>query len=157
NDLHTNDTFLTAQALQGRPGYPANSRYDQVASLSDGVDVDVYRVVAPQAAPGQINVMTVTLVEMPANGVVPVVSLYDAGGNPVNAEVLLNGNGTFTIQAANQSSGATYYLEVRAAGAPANQVGNYSLVVDFGGARANLKTFAGSTLTAAQPQANYNF
>jgi hypothetical protein len=36
-------------------------------------------------------------------------------------------------------------------------VGNYSLVVDFGGVAANLQTFASASLSASSPQDQYNF
>jgi hypothetical protein len=73
----------------------------------------------------------------------------------VAAASLPNGNGTFTVQAANLRSEATYYLRVAAAPAPAPSVGNYSLVADFGGVTANLQTFAGGSLSSSDTLDDY--
>ena len=155
-DLHTNDSFLTAQPLESRPGYPTDTRYDIVASLSDTFDTDVYRVTAPQAPVGQADILTASLTEMPINGVLPIVSIYDANANPVSDEILLNGNGTYIVQATGLTAGANYYMRVSAAPSPARAVGNYALVADFGGVAAVLQTFAGGTLSQSTPQDNYD-
>ena len=92
---------------------------------------------------------------MPVNGVLPIVSVYDANANPVNAEVLLNGNETYLVQATGLSPGATYYLQVSAAPSPASAAGNYSLVADFGGVPADLQTFVSGTLSQPGEQDEY--
>jgi len=92
---------------------------------------------------------------MPINGVLPVVSVFDANTNPVSSEILLNGNGTYVVQAIGLSAGATYYLRVSAAPAPAPAVGNYSLVANFGTVPAVEQTFAGGTLSASDLQDQY--
>ena len=57
---------------------------------------------------------------MPINGVLPVVSIYRCQHQSgEHAEILLNGNGTYVVQATGLSPGATYYLRVSAAPAPA--------------------------------------
>jgi Matrixin len=151
NDLHTDDSFLTAGLLPSVLGYPTDARYDLLASLSDGTDVDIYRIRAPQGR----TVLTVTLAEQAVNGVLPVVSVFDAGRGLVSSEVLLNGNGTYVVQANGLTPGATYYLKVEAAAPPAQRVGNYFLVADFGGVTARQDTFASATLDQANPQDNY--
>jgi Matrixin len=149
NSIVPNNTFVTATQLQSRAGYLANSSYSTVASLSGKYDVDIYQIQAPQAPPGQTDVLAVSLTALPVNGVLPIVSVYDANTNPVDAEVLLNGNGTYLVQATGLLPGATYYLRVSAAPSPAAAWGNYSLVADFGGVPADVQTFVGGTL--AQP------
>jgi hypothetical protein len=156
NDFHTNDTFLTSEALTGRAGYPANTRYDHVASLIDNLDADVFRIQAPQAVTGTPLVVTITLTQMPINGVLPIVSVYDANTNPISADVLLNGNGTYAVQASNLVAGTTYYLKVVASPWASQKVGNYSLVVDFVGVAASLPTIASGSLSATNPQAQDN-
>ena len=132
NLLDLNDTFLTAEPLSSQPGYPANTQYNVVASLDGIFDVDIYRIQAPQAPAGQTDVLTVSLAQMPINGVLPVVSVYDANANPVSSQILLNGNGSYVVQATGLTPGETYYLQVSAAPAPAPAVGNYSLAASFG-------------------------
>ena len=105
NLLDVNDTFLTAEPLSSQPGYPANTQYNVVASLDGNSAVDIYRIQAPQAPAGQTDVLTVSLAQMPINGVLPVVSVYDANANPVSSEILLNGNGTYVVQATGLTPG----------------------------------------------------
>jgi hypothetical protein len=156
SSLHTNDTFLTAEPLQTQPGYPANSHYDEVGSLIGPLGAEFYRIRAPQAPVGQSDVLTVSLTAMPVNGIVPVVSIYDAHTSPVPAQVLLNGNGTYLVQATGLTPGASYYLQVSAAPPPAGAVGNYAMVADFGGVPVQLQTFVGGTLGQSDPENDYN-
>ena len=113
---------------------------------------NIYRIQAPQAPAGQTDVLTVSLTAMPVNGIVPIVSVYDANANPVTTQILLNGNGTYIVQATGLSPGATYYLRVSAAPASGPAAGNYSLVADFNGVPAQVQTFVGGTLSQSEPQ-----
>ena len=113
--LDVNDTFLTAEPLSSEPGYAASSQYNVVASLGGGSAVDIYRIQAPTASSGQPAVLTVSLAQLASNGVLPVVSIYDANTNPVSSQILLNGNGSYVIQATGLTPGETYFLSVSAA------------------------------------------
>jgi hypothetical protein len=155
SNLQTNGTFLTAEPLQAEAGYPTNSRYVTVASLGYPSDAEFYQIQAPQAPAGQTDVLTMGLTAMPINGIVPIATIYDAYGNPVSTQVLLNGNGTYIVQAAGLDPGAPYYLRVSAAPAPAPSAGNYSLVADFNGVVAQPLTFAAGTLSQSSPLAAY--
>src|SRR5262249_10186469 len=150
------DTFLTAEPLQTQSGFPANSHYDAVASLTGLFGAEYYRIQAPQAPAGQSDVLTVSMTAMPVNGIVPIVAFYDARANPVPTQVLLNGNGTYLVQATGLTPGATYYLRVSAAPPPAAAVGNYALVADFNGVPAQVQTFVSGTLGQSDPQAEYS-
>ena len=151
NDFHTNDTFATATPLESRPGFGPDTQYEMVESLIDSVDADFYRVRSPSDG----GVLTATLLEMDVNGVLPVVSLYDADQNPVAADVLLNGNGTYTLQAANLLPGQDYFLQVVANPRAAKQVGNYHLIARFGDVTADLETFASGTLPVVPAEDAY--
>jgi hypothetical protein len=155
-DLYTNFTFLTAEALASQPGYPASSQYDTVASLDGSSDVQYYQFESPLAPVGQTDVLTVTLTAMPVHGIVPIVSVYDDNTDPVAAQVLLNGNGTYLVQATGLNPGETYYLQVSAAPAPAGAVGNYQMVATFNGVPAQVQSFVGGTLSQSDLQDNYN-
>jgi hypothetical protein len=152
SDLGTNQTFQTGQVLSSTPGYSQDMHYQQVASLSSVTDVNYFSIPASGARPGNAQVLTATAVQMAVNGVLPVVSVYDGGTNPVSTDILLNGNGTYTIQATNLTPAASYY--VKAAPANANNVGNYSLTVSFGSVAANLPTITSKTLDNSHPQAS---
>ena len=109
NVFDINTTFLTADPLSSQPGYPSNSQYNIVDNLSRPVDADYYRIQAPA---GQPAVLTVSLAQMPINGILPVVSVYDMYNNPVSSQILLNGNGSYVVQATGLTPGETYYLQV---------------------------------------------
>jgi hypothetical protein len=74
----------------------------------------------------------------------------------VGAKVLLNGNGTYLVQATDLIPGATYYLRVSAAPSPATAQGNYALVADFGGVAADVQTFVAGTLAQPDNQEGYS-
>ena len=121
NILDPNNTFLTAEPLSSQPGYPASSQYNVVASLNSVFPADFYRIQAPPATNGPTDVLTVSLAQMPVNGVLPIASVYDQNANPVSSQILLNGNGSYVIQATGLTPGETYYLEVSPAPAPATR------------------------------------
>jgi hypothetical protein len=126
-----------------------------VAGLNGPGAADFYRIQAPQAVAGQTDVLTVSLAQMPVNGVLPVVAVYDANASPVSSEILLNGNGVYVVQATGLTPQETYYLRVSAAPAPAPAVGNFSMAASFGLAPAVVQTFADGTLSASELEDQY--
>lgn len=147
NDLHTNDTFLTASLLPALANQ-TDSRFDYAfrGSISDNSDVDFYRIQAPQAVAGKPNVMTVMVWGTDNGGLAPRVRVYDAQRHEVAAEVLTNENGTYTVQVANAIAGASYYVKVEAQ-TSAPRTGNYFLGVDFGTRAVQMLTLTGDTLS----------
>ena len=152
NVLDINTTFLTADPLSSQPGYPANSQYNIVDSLNSPFAVQYYRIQAPA---GQSDALTVSLAQMPVNGILPVVSIYDTHASPVSSQILLNGNGSYVVQATGLTPGETYYLQVSAAPAPAPAVGNFSLAASFGLPPAVEQTFVTGTLSASELEEDY--
>jgi hypothetical protein len=150
-----NFTFATADPLSNQPGYPADTQYSVVASLGLPFDVGVFSVQAPQSI-GQNGTLTVSLAQMPVNGILPVVSVYDANANPVSSQILLNGNGNYVIQATGLTPGETYYLQVTGAPGSSPAVGNYSMVASFGLPPASEQTFVSGTLSASDLEDQYN-
>ncbi|HYT92168.1 MAG TPA: matrixin family metalloprotease, partial [Gemmataceae bacterium] len=81
NDLHTNDTILTASLLP--PLFSqTNSRFTAAfrGSISDGWDVDFYKVQAPTPPAGTPNVLTAMVWGTQTNGLSPHLAVYDAYG-----------------------------------------------------------------------------
>ena len=70
-------------------------------------------------------------------------------------EILLNGNGTYLVQATGLSPGATYYLRVSAAPRPPAHVGNYALVADFAGVPAQVQRSPAARSSPSDPQDEY--
>jgi hypothetical protein len=126
----TNNSFTTAQPLTTPAGYQSNSHYLTYASLGEAGDNDYYKVQTP-AASGQPVVLTASVNSVGTHGVNAQIQLFDGSQKPVSARVLVNGYGLYTIQATGLLPDATYYLRVGAAAGELENVGNYSLAVDF--------------------------
>jgi hypothetical protein len=152
--LHLDSTILTASLLSTVQLFAPTSAFDYAyrASLSDGSDVDYFKVQAPQTAVGD-NTLTAMAWGVGSSQLLPRVSLWDAAGKPVPAQVLVNEGGSMTIQAAGVTPSAIYYVKVAAAasGGPTS-TGNYFLGVDFGTKATRLTTFVDSGLDATKPQ-----
>jgi hypothetical protein len=89
-------------------------------------------------------------------GQTPQLSLYDANLNPLSAQVLYNGNGSFTVQLPGvKMGGALYYLQVASPSFSTLGHGgfSYNLAVNLrDGSASNLAPPASGTLTASAPQ-----
>jgi hypothetical protein len=145
-DLHTNDSFLTAGLLSPLLGQPSSSAFDYAykASLHDKYDVDFYQIQAPKTGGSVMSVMTWGI---EPNALVSKVSVYDANRNPVASEILVNENGTHTLQVTGVKAGASYYVKIEAASSQ-NNIGNYFLGVDFSDKAVQLHTLGEGTLDA---------
>jgi hypothetical protein len=100
-------------------------------------------------------VLTATVRAVAPSGVAPRIAILDGSGNAVSAQVLANGDGVFTIQAAKLNSGGSYSLQVSSEGSTAG-VGNYALDAIYSSTAASLTTFAGGDLTSSATQQAYN-
>jgi hypothetical protein len=159
-DLHTNDSFLTGSLLGGLLGQTTtSSRFDQTykASIHDSWDADYYKITAPTAAAGtSSSVMTVMAWGLDAGGLEPRITVFNGSQQPVAAEVLVNENGSYTVQVPNAGSKATYYIKVEAAAPTGSRAtGNYFLGIDFGTKAVDLDEFVSGTLTAASPETTF--
>src|SRR5262249_5845008 len=129
NDQGSDDTIGSATTIAPSPGYARNSHYEVVGSVSGPTDSDFYRFQTADAPSGNRPlVLTVTTRFLGVNGTAPRVTIVDRDGNIVSAQVLANGNGAFTVQAAGVKPGGWYFLKVGpnpASGAPVT--GNYAL------------------------------
>lgn len=157
NDLHTDDTSLTASLVPAIVT-TTNSRFDFAykASVSDSLDVDIYKVKAPTPPAGSANVMTVMAWGLSDKRLDPQVTVYNSSKQVVPAEVLVDEAGKVTVQVADATAGASYFVKVAAAD-PVGLLnfGNYFVGVDFGTKAVSQTTFASSTLTQALPQITY--
>jgi hypothetical protein len=142
--------------LASLPGYATNSHYEAMGSLGSSTEVNTYRISTPSTSNGQGLVLTATVRAVAPNGVAPQVRILGSDQNVVNAQILANGDGTFTIQAAHLAGGGNYFLQVSSDGSTSD-VGNYALDAAFGTTAANLTTFASGGLQASSPQQSYNF
>jgi hypothetical protein len=141
--------------LTSLPGYAQNTHYGTTASLASTSQVDTYRIASPSTSSGQGLVLTATVRAVAPNGAAPRITIIDSDQNVVDAQILANGDGIFTIQASNLKGGGNYFLQVSAGGSTSG-VGNYALDAEFGSTAANLSTFASGSVSASAPQQTYN-
>jgi hypothetical protein len=128
---HTNDTFATATQLRrAAQSAPGHTDFYAEGNLSGSGDVDFYRLRAPTA--GGTQSMTVMVWRTDAAVTpdsTPAVTVYDAQGNVVAADVVVNANGTEVVRIAATQPGAHYFIAVRPTGAAS--LGRYALGVEF--------------------------
>jgi hypothetical protein len=160
NDQHgTNSTFATATPLVSAAGYVPSTHYEQIESLGDSSDHVYFRLTAPTTG----TTMTVTVNALAVNGLVSKVQVYNAQQQPVAGNIVLNGNGTYTMQVPQFQQGATYYLQFSADDGGVASQGNFYLTVDFqqpaailtqdvAGALSALPITQTGTLYVARPQ-----
>jgi hypothetical protein len=74
----------------------------------------------------------------------PRVTVFDAAGQPIAAEVLANDSGTYTVQAPGLTAGSDYFLRVAGGAGP----GNYLLTADFDSVLTEVRTFADGEVSA---------
>jgi hypothetical protein len=150
-DGGTNETIGTASTLPAVGG-SANKRYVYNARIESASDVDFYRLNSPSSTPVP---MTVIVDPAIAYGLYTKVTVYDASGAVVPAEVLANGaNGRLVLQVANPLPSKAYFLKVASVGRNGSGLtGDYTLKVDFTIPAVPLSTVASDILTAAQATA----
>jgi len=144
NDDHTDDSIGSATRLTTSDGYAANTHYGVQATLADATDVDYYRIHAPRVSKNQQNTLTITVRALDATALAPTVQVYNSSKVLVAAQVLANGDGSYTVQVANAASDKDYYVQVGGDG-----VGDYQLTADFRSQAVNLQTLASGTLSEA--------
>jgi Big-like domain-containing protein len=134
DDLHTNDTSLTATSLETTVGFLKSNRYEVVGSIADETDVDFYQFESPEITTLPLDVLTVLVRSLDAGGLVPQTSLFDSHGLPVPFTIIANGGGDYIIQADGVTAGDDYEIKIEAqnAAGPFN-TGNYNLAITFSG------------------------
>lgn len=138
-------SLAQATVLTPTAGYANQVRYEALASVSKREDIDLYRLTAPAAG----GVMTATVWTTSDKDFRPTVTVLNATGQAVAAEVVVQGNGTHTVQVANAAAGQTYYLKVTVDPSAGEDKGNYFVAAQFGLPAAQLRTFAEGTLSAS--------
>lgn len=125
-------------------------------ALSNAGQAAFYQVVAQPTASGAASTMVATVSAINGSTLLPQISVFDQSGNLVNASILVNDHGTYLVQIANATPGATYYVEVNANPyAGTNNIGSYLLGVDYIAAPIVLTQFATSTLSGTSNQNFY--
>jgi hypothetical protein len=133
NDMAAHDTFATALVLQPRWGTAQDARFQYLytAQVSNPNDAEYYLVQAPSTTSAQ-NMVAMVWAMDPSNPLAPRIDVFDALGNPVNAQIISNGNGSYSVQLGNAPSMASYFIRVSALNPTGpNNRGDYFLGVNF--------------------------
>ena len=122
--LHFNQSFTTATPLTGTFNTGNASDYDTTrGSVDNGSDVDYYSLQAP-AASSNDNVLT-AMVWGIQDSLHPQVLVFDAQHNLLPASIIVNDGYTYSVQLANATPGATYFVEVTAGNANGANFGQF--------------------------------
>jgi len=148
-----NDNFNRAENLRQRPG--VHTAFEVMGSLSDAAGAAYYRIVTAPGRTGRTSILTVTVWGVTDNAAVPRITVFGPSRNLVPAEVLLNGNGVFTIEIGGGHPAGFYYLRLSDAASGASGVGNYALHALFRAEAADLDTFAIGDLDEAAPSRSH--
>src|SRR5262249_17185347 len=130
-EVGLNDLLRSATNLvQTVNGTSSQIYYNLRTSFSTGSDVDFYKIHAPSASGNDPVNLIATIWGLNGAKLNPRLDVYDSAGNRLNAQVLTNNDGSFTLQVLNVTPQADYYLR---ASSDTHAVGNYSMAVDFRG------------------------
>lgn len=142
DDLHTNDTLLTATLLDPVGEVNDLEIYRVDASISDNVDRDFYLF---DVAGGDAGLPTTIRVHSRDEGMlIPSVDLMNAQGESIDHEIVANGNGQLLIKVSALAEGS--YAIAVSHGAVSTQkfkTGNYTLEIRFDQYLPSLTQFAG--------------
>jgi hypothetical protein len=149
-------TLGTAINLQPQV-FQSNSNFDYFVpgTLASAGDATFYTFRTPKSSAGQSTVLTATVWATGSSTLAPQITVYDAQGNVVPAQVLSAEGGTYTVQVANASPSTKYFVEVSGANpaAAASNTGTYDLAIAFGSDVSQIETLVSNgTVDASQPQ-----
>jgi hypothetical protein len=149
NFAHSTSTIATAASLD-QVIYQSDPRFDYAvnAKLNDAGDVDFFSITTPATAP-QALIFTATAGR--GSQLSPDLTVYDASGNVVNAQILSNDSTGYVVQVLNPVANAKYYVAVSpdAFAASINDKGTYVLGVNYAAAPIVLETIVNDTLSAS--------
>jgi hypothetical protein len=150
-DMQSDDQFADARSLIRRLEYASQSRYETTASISEPADTDIYRFdTKDETAQGPL-ILNLTVHSLSPGQLIPRATIFNEQYQQVAAEVLVNGQGEFVVQARLQAD-EVYFVRIEAADARTPfAVGNYQLTLAWADHWVQLQTFASGQLTAEGP------
>ena len=147
DDLHTDDILAAAFRLNTTAGYTSQTHYSQTATIRDAYDVDVYVIRSAVVSGNQQSAMTINVRTLGQSTLDPMIVVYNAQQQQVAAKIIVNDDGTYTVQVNNTTSNSDYFVKIKSANA--GGTGNYQLDVDFRTVCIDLQNYANDTLELA--------
>lgn len=127
------------------------SSISTVGTLGGAGDTSAYEFTLPAGMAGA-GALSLTAASYAGGGVAPQVELYNAAGARFDGQILVNGNGQFTLQVAgNWAQGETFAVRVTSPGGPS--AGVFGLTIQWTPTPVAPRTIAETTLGATCPQA----
>lgn len=136
--------FAAAAFLKQKDGIDDGMHYLVKSSTTDASDLDMYKLKSPMS---DASVMTITIRNTDATGLLPNVTVYNAQRNEVSHEVLVNADGSYTVQINDIEENQFYFIAVTSA-EDGSGTGEYFLGVDFGTTVHTLDDMTSGSLTA---------
>jgi hypothetical protein len=133
---------MNQAAYQNIPGFT----YATCGQLNQASNVEFFSLVTPATAP-QALIFTVTAGW--GSSLAPNLTVFDANGNVVNAQILSANSSGCVVQVLNPVANATYLVEVspNAFAASSNDTGNYVLGVNYAATPIVLQSIVNDTLS----------
>jgi hypothetical protein len=145
-DGSSDDSAGGARNLPGVYGPLYSGHFQATGSLTDGTDVNFYRIRAPLGGRRGSLTLVARLRAVGPDGTTPQVTLLDAKQNLLPVTVLVNGAGEYTVEASGADPGRRYYLRIAGA-----QSGNYTLDAAFRSQPVPVSSFASGTADSTTP------
>ncbi len=131
DDKHTDDTFGKSVDMPLALMTTTRAVYQVVGTISDLVDIDHYRVVAPKVLNGK-DELVVDIESLKVGGLVPQVKLLDKRGVELKSEVRVQGYGQTQLVWGNVQSEQEFIIELRAGSVSDEfKTGSFSLNATF--------------------------
>ena len=146
DDLHTDDVLAAAFRLNTTAGYASQTHYSETGTIRDSYDVDVYVIRSAVASGNQQSAMTINVRTLGQSNLDLTIVVYNAQQQQVAAKVIVNDDGTYTVQINNTTSNSDYFVKVKAANV--GGTGDYQLDVDFRTVCIDLQNYANGSLNS---------
>lgn len=137
------NAFGGAEMLKVKDGMHDGFHHQVSSSIASRSDLDMFRVQSPSGASN----MTVTVRSSDSLGLSPRIQLFNNQREPLDAQVLINADGSFTIQLEQVESNKWYYIAITSSETEGSGIGEYFLGVDFSNEPHVLDTLADGQLT----------
>jgi hypothetical protein len=153
-DSHQQHQLQKPENLAAVSGNGLGLTYYAQAGISNPSLGDYYQVHTPNTSDNAPEEMMIMAWGLGANGFAPQVQVFDSHGNVVPAQVIGNGNGSYSLDIPNAAPGQNYVVKVSSENQSGpNAAGNYAIGVEFNSnPLVNLTTYTMGTLSAAAPR-----
>ena len=148
NDHHTDDTFSSGVNLPLALTTASRTVHRAVGTISDLVDIDHYRLIAPKVLDGKTE-LVIDLEPLQVNGLVPNVNLLDKRGGVLKPEVRVQGYGQTQLVWSNVQSEQEFIIELKSVNVSNEfKTGSFSLTATFAAPSQQPELLVGGTVGA---------